>query len=114
MQVPRHKFDSAEGIARVSDGLPVVLTNCPLSEAVSSTWNFEYMSKIFNPLAKLDVYTSNSTRFQYWDNSKNDYGYSFVPPTMKENLTFREFVNRSSDYALYEERILIVVIVLSS
>ena len=96
MEIPRFQWDSPDGIARVAANLPVVLLNCPLSEVVRGTWNYDYMKEILIHDYQCDVYSSKSLRFQYWDTTKNDNGYKFTPPTVKERMSFSQFVSRSA------------------
>lgn len=95
MDIPRFAWDSEEASERIVSGLPVVLLDCPLATSVSSSWTFEYLSEKMSPHFQCDVYVSTSSRFQYWDTSKNLNQYYFEPPTTKDSLTFQDFVDIS-------------------
>jgi len=97
MEIPKLPWQSPEAISMVRGGVPVVLTGCPLSNAVSNDWTFDYLKEIMTPDAKLDVYTSSTPRFQYWDTKKNVNQYAFDPPTDKEMTSFTEFLDKSNE-----------------
>ena len=62
---------------------------CPLIADVK--WNFSKLLDIIDSDFSVDVYQSQTHRFNYWDESKNS-GYKFVPPTQKLSMPFSKFL----------------------
>eukprot|EP01038_Epipyxis_sp_PR26KG_P013074 gene13074-17524_t len=91
MEIPRLLWNSSDAVELIRCGKPVVLTECPLCYPPSPIWSVEELSSIIDPKFKMDVFSSTGARFTYWDNSKNNNGYSFQPPTTKMSMTMPEF-----------------------
>lgn len=87
--IPRLAWSSAEALDRIANGLPTVLTECPLS---TSDWSFTRLAELISPAFKCDVRESQSNRFKYFDESKNVGKYEFVPSYRVLDLTVSEFI----------------------
>mmetsp|Transcript_19949 Transcript_19949/g.28574 ORF Transcript_19949/g.28574 Transcript_19949/m.28574 type:complete len:441 (+) Transcript_19949:104-1426(+) len=99
MEIARYIWNSEEALELIRRGQPVVLLECPICYPAMENWTFEKIAVLLRSNFQCDVRSSYTHRFTYFDESKNQNGYNFVPPTTKMSMSFDEFNNyiRSSN-----------------
>ena len=90
--VPRLMMTDPKAFEYVKREEPVILTDVSLTKPLVGKWTVDYLCKHFSEQMPFTVFTSKSQIFKYWDNTKNEAGYKFTPPTQKTDMSFRAFV----------------------
>lgn len=57
----------------------------------ANRWTTDYLASIISPSFPCDIFASDTTRFQYYDDKKNTTYEKFVKPMWKVTASFQEF-----------------------
>lgn len=93
MDVPRLLWNSPEAFEKIRASKPVVLTECPICYPATVSWTVERLASIIDENFLCDVYMSSSSRFTYWNSTRDSAGYVFVEPTEKVTIPFNTFAS---------------------
>lgn len=94
MEIQRLRWDDSRVASYIAKSQPIVLTHCPLAVPAANRWTTDYLNSILSKTFKHTVYVSESLMFRYWDESKNDTGYSTEGYMKKEEMTFSTFITK--------------------
>ena len=94
MEIQRLRWDDSRVASYIAKSQPIVLTHCPLAYPAANRWTTDYLNSILSKTFKNSVYVSESLLFRYWDELKNDAGYSTEGYMKKEEMTFSTFVTK--------------------
>ncbi|KAJ8318263.1 hypothetical protein KUTeg_003354 [Tegillarca granosa] len=91
--IPRLSYSDPEALKRISNNLPVVITD---SNLVSSAlhWDLDYLATNIGD-GNFVVYRSKSNKFKYFDDKKLSSVHSFTKPMEHEDMKFQEFLNET-------------------
>jgi hypoxia-inducible factor 1-alpha inhibitor (HIF hydroxylase) len=94
-QIPRCKYGSKAARQLMEQRKPVVLTHAPLVASAAGKWDLAFLRRNLRGVP-CTVYTSQTRHFRYWDEQKNDAGYSLSESgrTQKETMGIEDFCER--------------------
>lgn len=93
--VPRCPYGSKAARTLMEHRKPVILTGAPIVRSAAGKWDLPFLSSNLADVA-CTVYASRTRHFRYWDDDKNDAGYTFPEGehTEKRTMKIDEFAEK--------------------